>query len=65
MMPVLLKLVSMVQQQLFVYLKFVLRVAAETSESGQAKTELWIIVTASLSANCYLTDNYMWIITGN
>lgn len=65
MMLVLLEVVSIVQQQLFVFLRFVLRVAAETSESGQAKTELWITVTATLSPNCYLTYNYMWIITGN
>lgn len=38
MMLVLLEVVSIVQQQLFVFLRFVLRVAAETSESGQAKT---------------------------
>lgn len=65
MMLVLLEVVSIVQQQLFVFLRFVLRVGAETSESGQAKTELWITVTATLSPNCYLTYNYMWIITGN
>lgn len=55
----LLEQVSMVQLQWFVYLRLVLTVAAETSVRTR-KTELWIILTASLSANYYLTYNYTW-----
>lgn len=44
---VLLELVSVVQQQLFVYLRFVFKWLLR-QQSGQAKTVLWIIVTATL-----------------